>query len=164
MSPVEQDTIDCEHLTFWDRKGVIEFNYVTAQYSSENSIDYTQYWFFGSDELSRQSHSNNVLWWALSTYIKQIWDIWIHKNRNFNFFICFGHKNMKKQSTMKSKIIYKNCRNVPLLPWWPICPIWHYRLWSFKTRDTKLEIFLHKNPHTRRKLLNFENWTNGEPQ
>ena len=29
---------------------------------------------------------------------------------------------------------------------------------------TKLEIFLHKNQHTQRKLLNFENWTNGEPQ
>ena len=42
--------------------------------------------------------------------------------------------------------------------------LWHYRLWSFKTRDTKLERFLHKNQHTQRKLLNFENWTNGEPQ
>ena len=39
-----------------------------------------------------------------------------------------------------------------------------YRLWSFKTRDTKLERFLHKNQLTQRKLLNFENWTNGEPQ
>jgi hypothetical protein len=29
---------------------------------------------------------------------------------------------------------------------------------------TKLETFLHKNQHTQRKLLNFENWTNGEPQ
>ena len=42
--------------------------------------------------------------------------------------------------------------------------LWHYRLWSFKTRDTKLERFLKKNRHTQRKLLNFENWTNGEPQ
>ena len=42
--------------------------------------------------------------------------------------------------------------------------LWHYRLWSFKTRDTKLERFLHKNQHIQRKLLNFENWTNGEPQ
>ena len=42
--------------------------------------------------------------------------------------------------------------------------VWHYRLWNFKTRDTKLERFLHKNQHTQRKLLNFENWTNGEPQ
>ena len=37
-------------------------------------------------------------------------------------------------------------------------------LWSFKTRDTKLERFLNKNQLTQRKLLNFENWTNGEPQ
>ena len=44
------------------------------------------------------------------------------------------------------------------------CSLWHYRLWSFKTRDTKLERFLHKNQRTQRKLLNFENWTNGEPQ
>ena len=42
--------------------------------------------------------------------------------------------------------------------------LWHYRLWSFKTGDTKLERFLHKNQHTQSKLLNFENWTNGEPQ
>ena len=27
---------------------------------------------------------------------------------------------------------------------------------------TKLEIFLPKNQHTQRKLLNFENWVNGE--
>ena len=42
--------------------------------------------------------------------------------------------------------------------------LWHYLLWSFKTRDTKLERFLHKNQRTQRKLLNFDNWTNGEPQ
>ena len=41
--------------------------------------------------------------------------------------------------------------------------VWHYRLWSFKTRNTKSEIFLHKNQQAQRKLLNFENWTNGEP-
>ena len=45
-----------------------------------------------------------------------------------------------------------------------LCRVWHYRLWSFKTRDTKLERFLPKSQHTQRKLLNFENWTNGEPQ
>ena len=28
--------------------------------------------------------------------------------------------------------------------------------------DTKLEIFLHKNQHTQRKLFNFEFWINGE--
>ena len=34
---------------------------------------------------------------------------------------------------------------------------------SFQTGYTKLERFLHKNQHTQRKVLNFENWTNGEP-
>merc|ERR1712086_351841 len=45
-----------------------------------------------------------------------------------------------------------------------LCAIWHYRLWSFQGRGTKLERFLHKNQHAQRKLLNFENWTSGEPQ
>ena len=42
--------------------------------------------------------------------------------------------------------------------------LWQHGLWSFQTGYTKLERFLHKNQHTQRKLLNFENWTNGEPQ
>ena len=46
----------------------------------------------------------------------------------------------------------------------PNCSLWHYRLWSFQGRDTKLERFLAKNQHTQRTFLNFENWTNGEPQ
>ena len=40
--------------------------------------------------------------------------------------------------------------------------LWQYRLWSFKSGNTKLERFLPKNQHTQRKLLNFENWCNGE--
>ena len=40
--------------------------------------------------------------------------------------------------------------------------IWQYGLWSFQTGATKLERFLPKNQHTQRKLLNFENWVNGE--
>ena len=42
--------------------------------------------------------------------------------------------------------------------------LWQYGLWSFQTGYTKLERCLHKNQPTQRKLLNFENWTNGEPQ
>ena len=34
----------------------------------------------------------------------------------------------------------------------------------FKWGGTKLERFLPKNQHTQRIFLNFENWTNGEPQ
>ena len=40
--------------------------------------------------------------------------------------------------------------------------LWQYGLWSFQTGGTKLERFLPKNQHTQRKLLNFENWVNGE--
>ena len=42
--------------------------------------------------------------------------------------------------------------------------LWQYGLWSFQMGYVKLERFLHKNQHTQRKLLNFENWSNGEPQ
>ena len=35
---------------------------------------------------------------------------------------------------------------------------------EFQVQDTKLERFLHKNQQNQRNLLNFENWTNGEPQ
>jgi hypothetical protein len=41
------------------------------------------------------------------------------------------------------------------------CAVWQYGLWSFQTGGTKLERFSHKNQHTLRKLLNFENWISG---
>ena len=40
--------------------------------------------------------------------------------------------------------------------------LWQYGQWSFQTGGTKLERFLPKNQHTQRKLLNFEDWINGE--
>ena len=42
------------------------------------------------------------------------------------------------------------------------CTVWQYRLWSFKSGDKKLEIFLPKKQQTQRKLLKFENWFSGE--
>ena len=42
--------------------------------------------------------------------------------------------------------------------------VWQYRLWIFQTGGKKLEIVLLKIQHTHRKFLNFENWTNVEPQ
>ena len=42
--------------------------------------------------------------------------------------------------------------------------LWQYGLWSFQSGYIKLQRFLPKNQHTQRKFLNFENWTNGEPQ
>ena len=38
------------------------------------------------------------------------------------------------------------------------------RVVKFSRGGTKLERFLPKNQHTQRKFLNFENWTNSEPQ
>jgi hypothetical protein len=40
--------------------------------------------------------------------------------------------------------------------------LWQYESWSFQTGGTKLERFLPKNQHTRRKLFNFENWISGD--
>ena len=59
------------------------------------------------------------------------------------------------------------CLNCSLIIHWflsllPPCRVWQYGLWSFQTGCTKLERFLPKNQHTQRKLLNFENRTNGE--
>ena len=45
-----------------------------------------------------------------------------------------------------------------------ICSLWQYGLWSFQMGYIKLERFLPNNQCTQRKLLNFENWTKGEPQ
>jgi hypothetical protein len=45
---------------------------------------------------------------------------------------------------------------MPLSAW----KLWQYELWSFQTGSTKLERFLPKNQHTKRKFLHFENWTN----
>ena len=42
--------------------------------------------------------------------------------------------------------------------------LWQYGLWNFQTGGIKSERFLPKNQHTQRKFLNFENWTNREPQ
>ena len=42
--------------------------------------------------------------------------------------------------------------------------VWQYRLSSFQAGCTKFKRVLPKNKHNQRKLLNFENWTYGEPQ
>ena len=40
--------------------------------------------------------------------------------------------------------------------------LWQHGLWSFQAEGTKFKRFVPKNQHTQRKLLNFENWVNGE--
>ena len=56
-------------------------------------------------------------------------------------------------NTMPEKKVYIS--NVDKLSY--VYKVWHYGLWSFQARGTKLERFLHKNQHNQRKLLNFEN-------
>ena len=46
--------------------------------------------------------------------------------------------------------------------WCLSASVWQYGLWSFQAGGTKLERFLPKNQHTQSKLLDFENWVNGE--
>ena len=58
-----------------------------------------------------------------------------------------------------NKCVGPNNRLVKYLIWGRL---WQYGLWNFQTGGTKLEIFLPKNQHTQRKLLNFENWVSGE--
>ena len=62
--------------------------------------------------------------------------------------------------------IYKACRYMQkfavsdkIVSTWSL---WQYGLWRFQTGGTNLERFLPKNQHTQRKLLNFENWVNGD--
>ena len=50
-------------------------------------------------------------------------------------------------------------RKLDLRSWMPAMAIW---IVKFSCGGAKLERFLPKNQHTQRKLLNFENWVNGE--
>jgi hypothetical protein len=58
--------------------------------------------------------------------------------------------------------IFENLRNEKAVNISNCFLLWQYELWSFQTGDTKLEIFLPKNQHTQKKLLNFEFWINGK--
>ena len=80
---------------------------------------------------------------------------------------CFQQigRNKIRKMTLKTAVIrdrssweIENCRVMDAPT------VWQYGLWSFQTGGTKLERFLPKNQHTRRKFLNFENWTSGELQ
>ena len=78
---------------------------------------------------------------------------------NFNSLLRTKDRQMKRKSDLTSPFRDAS-QHVQL----GLCTVWQYGLWSFQAGGTKLERFLHKNQQTQRKLLNFENWTNGEPQ
>ena len=80
----------------------------------------------------------------------------------FYLFSCNFTKKIQFDHSKSPKINSKTVRLISLFQAVYVCILWQYGLWSFQTGGTKLERFLPKNQHTQRKLLNFENWVNGE--
>ena len=79
------------------------------------------------------------------------WILTVYKDRIF-------WKNLLENNEMD----YKNrVRNIQTAGYNSVRTVWQYGLWSFQTGGIKIERFLTKNQHTKRKFLNFENWTNG---
>ena len=70
---------------------------------------------------------------------------------SFSIF-CVQWDSMRNMDGSTKAIGFPNRGALELIHWYIL---WHYRLWSFKTRDTKLERFLHKNQHTQRKIIEF---------
>ena len=92
---------------------------------------------------------------GLISYIKQV----LAKDI---FLFCDFHGHSRK----KNVFVYGCSLDQS---WWPQDHEFYddpsvYKVCSFQTGYTKLERFLNKNQHTQRKLLNFENWSNGEHQ
>jgi hypothetical protein len=74
-------------------------------------------------------------------------------NLDLNLYVKFGYYQKFALPENKRVKLFK------------CCSVNNYgRLWSFKSRVTKLERFLPKNQRSQRNLLNFENWYSGELQ
>ena len=73
----------------------------------------------------------------------------------FYFTRAVGTKGARETSKILASIEAKHV---------PINDLTFMAIWvvEFSRGDTKLERVLPKNQHTQRKLLNFENWCNGE--
>ena len=82
--------------------------------------------------------------------LDSVWVLQLHCNRAAIFCI---EKKLYLAQWAKS-VVFNSIQYVSR--------ILQYRLWSFKSRDTKLERFLPKNQHTQIKLLDFENWCKGK--
>ena len=102
---------------------------------------------------------NNLLWWNDFFTIVDLFTM-VKWNQRHHFTIV-DRSTMVKKSFHHSRLLHTAIWRVfffLLLSIKDYCRVWQYRLWSFQTRGTKLEIFLLKNQHTQRKLLSFENW------
>ena len=63
-----------------------------------------------------------------------------------------------KIETKQNCIVTNNMQLYLVHEWTQQQTIWWYGLSSFQAGGTKFERFLPNNKHTKRKLLNFENW------
>ena len=64
------------------------------------------------------------------------------------FFIQFGPNSPKVRSYLEFSYQF-HPKEIKVCP---SIALWQYRFWSFQTGYTKLERFLHKNQHTKRKV------------
>ena len=118
-----------------------------------------------NDFLRRQEIFPTYLIYVFKVHIGilRIYELYIH----FIVGDYFSNRNFVRERRMRNSA-NKNSWFC-LSTYWISLPvvsqegtIWQYGLWSFQRGNTKLERFLPKNQHTQRKLLNFENWVNGE--
>ena len=126
----------------------------------------------------RRQFKNHFVWWGIGIQVKKRGDCFMHRARSFLgslaatnvWFLCHLGQSGWWISHEETAVLYSMtitigpnilwnrhmCKvevfqSLPCLGW----RLWHYRLWSFKSRDTKLERFLPKNQHTQRKLIEF---------
>ena len=90
-----------------------------------------------------------------SSHILSLWQYW---SRGYQGPLKKSCAQLCKKSPGKKNRFIKRPYKIQLSILYitkQVYRVWHYRLWSFKTRDTKLERFLHKNQHTQRKFFEF---------
>ena len=97
---------------------------------------------------------SDLSWLCWYIFFSVAWKVkqrlrWIYFS--FLFVLVYFYWNSTKKRTNKNK-----------QKWTIYLTFWQCGLLSFQVGGTKLERFLPKNQLTQRKILNFENWCNGE--
>ena len=133
-------SIKCWILILMKNSEINQFLIVTCCFSKAGLILYTRYILISSISSVRllRSYKQYIYLgtWALIECSLVHIQTYTERNR---------HRDRKKVFTMISRGLV-----IPVQYATPLCMglpssyvLWHYRLWSFKTRDTKLERFLH---------------------
>ena len=100
-------------------------------------------------------------------FIKLLTPLWVTGSQHQSRQDCCDYIRVESQFTNDFLGGLNNLNEIlsgqsSLLTYYIYNHLWQCGLWSFQTEGTKLERFLPKSQHTRRKLLNFENWVSGE--